>query len=76
MNMTCIYILRGSRNGQTETECARDIETVPLPAAPLATCQSGSDDNNGTAVGPHTYRRLLPAVYDDGLQRVCLVYAL
>lgn len=57
------------RNGHTEADCARDIETVPLPEFSTASeaCVTANDSNG---VEPSTYRRLLPAAYSDGLQRV------
>lgn len=62
------YVRVSRRNGYTGADCARDIETVPLPAdSPTSEACHTANDNGGES---NTYRRLLPAAYSDGLQRV------
>lgn len=58
------------RSGIDENKCAEAISTYELPNGDLLSrCEALID----AKVGVHSYRRLLPANYADGLSKVCIL---
>lgn len=69
--MLLFFFLNSGRAGIDEKRCAEAISTYQLPNGDLlGQCENLLD----AKVGVHSYRRLLPANYADGLSKVYLIF--